>query len=245
MIELVHFQLTKHCNLRCWFCGQWGNKGFFSESKGTPMSFDDWKQAADQLAEYGTAVGALPDIILWGGEPLMAPYFADLVHYLRRKGFTLGLVTNGVLLNKHAELIREAFRHIYVSVDGDRECHDAVRGKGVFDCVSRNLGLIQGGNAYISLMCVISESNLQKLEQIPTVLSELPCDEIILQEMIGLSSEEIAQYKKWMEEAFRVRASDIDGWENSIPEDARKQDTLRRILDKTYKKPVKYIPHGI
>ena len=244
-IELVHFQLTKNCNLRCWFCGQWGSKGFFSDSKGLPMSFDGWKQVADQLVEYGDTVGALPDIMLWGGEPLMAPYFDDLVLYLRQKGFSLGMVTNGVLLNKHAKLIREEFKHVYVSVDGDKACHDAVRGVGVFDRVAENLKQIHGGKAYISLMCVISESNIQNLDQIPAVLSDLSCDEIILQEMIGLTLDEIFQYKQWMETSFNIQATDIEGWENTLLEDKRKDAALQRIMGNTYRKPIKYIPHGI
>lgn len=209
------------------------------------MSFADWKQVADQLAEYGAATGSLPDIMLWGGEPLMEPHFDDLVIYLRQKGFSLGMVTNGVLIHKHAQLIREEFKHVYVSVDGDRDCHDAVRGKGVFDRVAENLKLIHGGSARISLMCVISESNIQKLEQIPTVLSALSCDEVILQEMIGLTPDEISQYKQWMEATFDIQAVDIDGWENTLLEDKRKNVLLQGILSKTYGKPVKYIPHGI
>lgn len=244
-IELVHFQLTKNCNLRCWFCGQWGNKGFFSDSHGVPMTLADWKRIADQLVEYGAASGILPDIMLWGGEPLMAPYFDELVCYLRQQGFTLGMVTNGVLLHKHAELIRREFKHIFVSVDGDRACHDAVRGNGVFDRVAENLKLIHGGSASISLMCVISESNIEKLEDIPAALSELSCDEIILQEMIGLNAGEIAQYKHWMQSAFGICATDIDGWENSLLTDGRKDTALKRILETKYRKPVSYIPHGI
>lgn len=244
-IELVHFQLTKNCNLRCWFCGQWGNKGFFSDSYGIPMTLTDWKQVADQLVEYGAIAGMLPDIMLWGGEPLMAPFFDELVVYLRRKGFSLGLVTNGVLLHKHSDLIKKEFKHVFVSVDGDRECHDAVRGKGVFDRVAENLKQIRDGNAFISLMCVISESNFEKLEDIPAVLSELSCDEIILQEMIGLNAMEIAQYKQWMLNTFGIHATDIDGWENDLLADERKETVLKQILSKKYRKPVKYIAHGI
>ena len=209
------------------------------------MSFEDWKQVANQLVDYGAAVGELPDIMLWGGEPLMAPYFDDLVIYLRQKGFSLGMVTNGVLLDNHAKLIREEFKRVYVSVDGDRECHDAVRGVGVFDRVAANLKLIHGGKAYVSLMCVISESNIQKLDHIPSILSELSCDEIILQEIIGLTQSEISQYKQWMKTVFGIQATDIEGWENTLLEADVKNAMLQRITQHIYQKPLKYIPHGL
>jgi len=49
VLKLVHFQLTRNCNLRCWFCGQWGKKGFFSNASGEAMAFDDWKKVVSDL----------------------------------------------------------------------------------------------------------------------------------------------------------------------------------------------------
>ena len=39
-IEMVHFQITRNCNLRCHFCGQWGKKGFFSDASGNNIFAD-------------------------------------------------------------------------------------------------------------------------------------------------------------------------------------------------------------
>ena len=40
-IRHVHFQITRNCNLRCEFCGQWGKNGFFREASGDEMTFPD------------------------------------------------------------------------------------------------------------------------------------------------------------------------------------------------------------
>ena len=88
-LQLVHFQITKNCNLRCWFCGQWGKKGFFADDKGSQVSYEKWLEIVNELYNYGKKVGRLPDIMIWGGEPLICPFFDDLVLTLKQKGFNL------------------------------------------------------------------------------------------------------------------------------------------------------------
>ena len=48
-IEKVHFQITKQCNLRCPFCGQWGERGFFAKANGASLSIEDWLAVAKEL----------------------------------------------------------------------------------------------------------------------------------------------------------------------------------------------------
>ena len=83
--ELIHFQLTRNCNLRCYFCGQWGKKGFFSGADGEEMTLADWKKLALDIKSTYTP---LPHIMLWGGEPLVCPFFDELVMFLKEQGLT-------------------------------------------------------------------------------------------------------------------------------------------------------------
>ncbi len=243
-IELIHFQITKNCNLRCWFCGQWGRKGFFADADRPPLDFKDWSGIVEQLADYRVKTGISPDIMLWGGEPLLCPFFEKLVHLLRRNHFELGIVTNGTMIDKYAQLLKKEFRHIYVSIDGDRETHDKIRGRGVFDKVSENLKLLYGGNAVISIMTVISQDNLDILSTLPNVFDGLTCDEIILQDMIALTHKEAEEYKRWMKECFGINATEIDSWVNENADETRKRKVLDRTLAKECSKKLIYLPHG-
>ncbi len=243
-LELVHFQITKNCNLRCWFCGQWGKKGFFSDASGAAMTLDDWKEIIRQLADYRDQSGTSPDIMLWGGEPLVCPFFAELVHALRNNGFRLGMVTNGILIDRYADILKNEFHHIYVSIDGDRETHDKIRGKGVFDMVAHNLELLRGGRAKISIMSVISQDSLPILHQLPEILGELNCDEIILQEMIYLTSQEAEDYAAWLNKEFGQTASEIFSWVGTGVGETQKAAAISDVLSRTYSKPVTYLPHG-
>lgn len=241
-LELVHFQLTRNCNLRCWFCGQWGRRGFFAGAQGEEMTFADWKRVAGELAGFQEK----PDIMLWGGEPLVYPDFERIVRFLREKGFSLGLVTNGVFLDRHASLCRDSFERIYVSVDGNREIHDAIRGEGVFDRVLSNLALLKGGRAEIVIMAVITPALLEILPEFPRLFEPYSPQKILLQQMIAFSGDEIKRYKAWLLDAFGRRAKEIDAWENDPGADfwEKQSAALKELSQNAYPFPVVFLPHG-
>ncbi len=240
-IRLVHFQLTKNCNLRCWFCGQWGKKGFFSDAVGNAMSLKDWKSVISQLKEYGIKNDNLPEIMLWGGEPLIYPDFDEIVRILRKEGFKLGIVTNGVMINKFCKTLKNEFKHIYVSVDGVKEVHDKIRGNGVFDTICDNLKMLEGTSAKITVMSVISDDNILNLDQTVSELLKLNCDEIILQDMIALSKDEAVKYKQEMKK-IGIDAEYIDSW---IMENPPRVDLkISEEICKKYNGKVKHLPHG-
>ena len=197
-LELVHLQLTRQCNLRCRFCGQWGTKGFFSECQGDGLSLAEWKRVADSLDRYSYAAEKRPLVILWGGEPLVYPEFENIVKYLRTYGFELAIITNGVLLNKYSELIKTEFRSVYVSIDGTREVHDSIRGKGVFEKVIENVHLLKGGNAKIIFMTTICPENIEILPDLPALLDGCGPDKMLFNELIHFDLREIAEYKNWL-----------------------------------------------
>lgn len=200
-IRLAHFQITKSCNLRCPFCGQWGSRGFFADANGSALSLDEWLDAARQLA----MLSPRPKLMLWGGEPLVCPFFDELAAALYDMGFTLQAVTNGVLIDRHIDVIRRYFERVYVSVDGLREVHDAIRGAGVFERVDKNIRMLDPSR--VTIMTVATK------ELDPYALAEYFADyTIYLQTMIALSAEEIAEYKSWLRGCFGTEASEIDAW---------------------------------
>ena len=134
-VKAVHFQLTGRCNLACSFCGQ--NKGMLGTGREElPVGF--WLRCAEETE---------PDapVPFWGGEPLLYPGFEELAERLSASRHPLEIVTNGTLAGRHAETLCRRFRRIFISVDGPRELHDAVRGKGVFDRVRASLEKLRAG----------------------------------------------------------------------------------------------------
>jgi len=248
-IEMVHFQITKNCNLNCWFCGQWGTHGSFLKKTDAEMTLDNWEDVIDSLVRYSDLSGYRPAVIIWGGEPLLTPLFSPVVNRLYNLGFTLGLVTNGTLIDQNLALCRKAFRQIYISIDGSRKVHDAIRGEGVFDKVKHNISLLKGGRAQLILMSVLTPAITGDLEKTIKELSAFQPDQLLLQEMIALSREEIQSYKEWMLEQFQTEAIEIDAW--VIPDGADAQTTAH--THSWYEEwlelhpspfPIQHLPHG-
>ena len=138
-IKQVHFQITRNCNLRCPFCGQWGKKGFFADSSGVPMAVEEWKRIISELITYRERHGENITVTVWGGEPLVSPYFDEVITLLKANAFETEIITNGVLINQHFEKIKNCVDVLYVSLDGTKEIHDSIRGEGVFERVTENL----------------------------------------------------------------------------------------------------------
>ena len=238
-IKQVHFQITRNCNLRCPFCGQWGKKGFFADSSGEAMSIEDWKRIISELESYGNRMGEMPTVTVWGGEPLVSPYFDEILTLLNEKGFRTEVITNGVLINEHSEVIKNCVRRLYVSLDGPQSVHDAIRGEGVFGTVKANLKALN--HPCVTIMSVITPGLVSSLPQFLTELKEFNIKELYLQDMIGLSRDEIEEYKKWMKDAFDISATDINSWENN--ELKVFNDEVDRHLDTNYGYRIEHKTH--
>ena len=210
-LRQVHFQLTRNCNLRCSFCGQWGKKGFFADSSGSEMTLNDWNRIIYELEEYRYKTGTSPVITLWGGEPLVSHCFDEIAKTLKYKQFQTELITNGTKIDKHKEIIEECIDRLYVSLDGNSKIHNQIRGEGVFEKVIENLERLNHKN--ITVMSVVTHALIDNLEGFLDELNKLKIHTLFLQDMIGLNKDEVKEYKLWMNEAFGIEAKEIDSWE--------------------------------
>lgn len=205
-LKHVHFQITRNCNLRCSFCGQWGKKGFFSDAAGEEMTFDDWMRLIDELDD------SKPKITVWGGEPLTSVHFDAIMKELKARGFETEIVTNGMLIDKHIDVIRSCCDKVYVSIDGIKEIHDYHRGNGVYERVTDNLKRLAHHN--VTVMSVITPELIYTIDSFLEELEDIGIKELYLQDMIGLSEGEIMLYKLWMRMKFKKEAEYIDSWYN-------------------------------
>lgn len=240
-LELVHFQITKNCNLRCWFCGQWGKRGFFSDDKGVEVSLDKWLEIINELKVYGQEVGRLPDVMLWGGEPLVSPYFSKLVTVLHNNGFKVGVVTNGVFIDRFCEIINENVSVLYVSIDGTKDVHDAIRGSGVFDKVVKNLNYVDKNKVDVRIMSVVTEQFIYNFDEFIQNVAEISPQKLILQEFIYLSVDEAEDYKKWLKTAFNQNADSIFTWVGNF---VNLREKTLNLLKNKYPVDIEFIPHN-
>jgi len=82
------------------------------------------------LIDQITAAGA-QRIGIWGGEPLVRKDISEIIDYSKRKGLFVSLDTNGYLVPKMIDKIKN-IDILVISFDGPEEAHDANREKGSY-----------------------------------------------------------------------------------------------------------------
>jgi len=114
-------KLTQRCTLDCAHCPWSGN--------GPELSTDRWKEIMHEL--YGLGCRHL---VLEGGEPTLRRDLQELILAAKAMGMKVTVATNGT-----RPLQSYTPDRFLVSVDGTRETHDALRGKGAYDRLIENL----------------------------------------------------------------------------------------------------------
>ena len=213
-VRLVHLQLSYKCNLRCSFCGQWGRHGYMSDGRGATdeLSESEWLDVVDRIAEMSPGPG-LPEFIIWGGEPLLSPAFPAVAKHLRRRGFPLAVVTNGVLLEKFAPLLAECADTVYVSLDGPEAVHEEIRGtQGIYPRIMNGLRQLSGKRPCLVGLFTLCERNMAVAADYPCELGGMGLDKLLIQHLIHCSPGRARDYRRWMKEGFGQDCAGLDSW---------------------------------
>jgi Fe-coproporphyrin III synthase len=136
----IALAVNNRCFLKCLHCDvgearRNKEKRFFyqrvtgGETKKNEIPLIVLKKLVDDVCEYKPIIR--PTFL----EPLLRKDLFGFADYVKSKGLTFNLQTNGVMLPKRSkEIIDSKIDIVRVSIDGPRHVHDYLRGvKGVFD----------------------------------------------------------------------------------------------------------------
>ena len=162
---VVEFDPTTACNLACPACISRDllNQGFFSRKR------------IRQLTQEIIDAGVKAVVLIGGGEPLAHPEINWVIEHLGNNNVQLGITTNGLLIDKHLDVIARHASWVRVSIDAaTAETFQRVRpshsGLSEFDRAIRNMKLLskvkQGKMGY-SFM-IYSEGEFDKLKSVTT-----------------------------------------------------------------------------
>ncbi|MFH1045748.1 MAG: radical SAM protein [Candidatus Omnitrophota bacterium] len=152
--------ITYRCNLQCRFCE-------VSDKKMRELSTAEIKEAMLIFKQMGC--------IGWGftgGEPLLREDLVELLRYAKECHFATSLVTNGTLTQKVALLEKELIDFVMLSLDGDRESMERIRGKGTYDKVLAALAILSKKNIKTCLSTIVDGYSQNLIKHVIQVSKE-------------------------------------------------------------------------
>lgn len=235
---VVQFIPTEACNLRCPFCNQWGEAGYFLAGSRKVESMDPLPITA--LIRSLSPRDSL--INVHGGEPFAYKYVDTLLTELAERDFDVLITTNGTLVKKHLPAVARIKNLAFIlSIDGDEALHDSVRGKGTFNQITeglaclfdlrRSLGLPLPLVIMSSVVCEWTSDVIQKAYQTASALGVFMINynlRYFMPESAGLA------YEKHLTEEMGVTSS--GAWRGWVAPGHEKHDyrestsALRRLL---------------
>jgi MoaA/NifB/PqqE/SkfB family radical SAM enzyme len=162
--DRISVNLTLRCNLSCSMC---------TTCYDAPeLSLDEVRSIIDQTAEWGVEV-----FNPLGGEPFMRGDIEEILSYAVLQGFYVTLTTNGTLITERRARsvagIPSDRLHFNISLDGDAESNDAVRGEGSYERAIQGYRRLReadssAGNAKRKILAntILHAGNLDRFEEI-------------------------------------------------------------------------------
>lgn len=178
--------LTGRCNLRCRHCFVWNEDGFLTHADAACSNNEIPLEKIQECLDYTKPAGTR--LYLWGGEPLLYSRFHELCELLTVDPRWTTLCTNGLLIQDHLDDLKRISDHLVllISLDGFAECNDAIRGRGTFDRVIRNIRALKDCSnegsfeGEVSLCCVISDAMIPRLYEFCEFIETLEINTLYL-----------------------------------------------------------------
>ena len=161
---MAELDITYRCNLKCQMCQRW------RDPRPDGLSLKAYRDLACEFAELG-----VHQISVAGGEPLMREDVFRIIETFAKRGMSVNICTNGMLIEKYRrEIAGCGATCVTVSLDGATAgCHDAIGGhKGSLQQIERGiesfLGRRANGAPILRVRMTISSANSQEVRNFYT-----------------------------------------------------------------------------
>jgi radical SAM protein with 4Fe4S-binding SPASM domain len=161
---ILFLDITARCQCRCWFC-------YNRSGEAHPAEMNS--EVACSLIRRFAELGGL-ELRLSGGEPTLHPDLPLFIDLAGRYALLTILVSNGMIAPRMLEVLKHSpVTAYYLSLQGDRETHDSVRGEGSYaQCCHTAATLIAAG-CRVRLSMIFHKRNQYCLEHLVRLADRL------------------------------------------------------------------------
>jgi radical SAM protein with 4Fe4S-binding SPASM domain len=189
-LRYLELLVTNKCNLACKHC--------YLRSGNSDLPVEAIEKTFNEFEDIGGI-----RLMVSGGEPLLHKDFRKINELIRRYDFRAILLTNGTLLNK-CIVNNLNFNEVQVSIDGLKDTHDFIRGKGTFEKTLKAIPLLKDKGIDVTVATMILKRNVDELEKLNKLINksgikkwnvDVPC--VLNDDDIFLDPEKAGRYFKY------------------------------------------------
>lgn len=169
--DIAYIEVTRACNLRCKHC--LNNSGKVMKNQ---LTTEEIYKLINDLANAG-----IQEIRFTGGEPLVHKDIYKMIELATKLGLYVSIGTNGTLIDKQtAQKLKDAgLKKAVTSLDGIKEKHDSIRGKGNYEKTVASIKYLQEQGIKIKVNSVIMRSNMDDVIMLAKELNKMKIDMLI------------------------------------------------------------------
>ena len=208
-VQIINY-VTSRCNLRCSHC-------FYKESLNNP---DPGEIPRERLIKTMKSIGPVLWYSLAGGEPFIRPDLENLIQDVQEncRPKVFSFPTNGWYTERTFKTVLRTLQRLergnlilFFSLDGPKDIHDEIRGKGSFDNLSKTLERLRPlkkiyKNLYTNFILTVTPQNAAVA---PIFIREIS-------KKFNADSISINLYREHSPDAPRLPKSLIDAYQKTV-----------------------------
>ena len=165
------WHITDDCDQRCKHCY------IFSENTCKKIDSMSWEQMLDTFyncLDFCEVYHRRPYFYITGGDPILHPYFWNLLRLLKTSDIPFTILGNPFHLNDEvcARLKAYGCEKYQLSIDGLHETHDWFRKPGSFDCTLEKIACLNRAGVRSVVMTTVSGTNINEVPGIVDAVVE-------------------------------------------------------------------------
>jgi len=176
MIRFVlQWHITERCNLKCTHCYQ--DEQIIKDELSLAEKFEVVDKFVDFVKILNQNHPSRGIINLTGGEPFIDNELEALLNYISKFSdlLSFNFLSNGTLIDTKTSLLLQNYRPSYVqiSIDGDENAHDKIRGVGAFSKAIEGIKKLQNDNIQVVISFTAHKQNYKEFPKVVKIAKRL------------------------------------------------------------------------
>ena len=170
----VQWKMTEKCNLKCKHC--WNG-----DVREEQISEEQYLLMAEKICSWNVL-----EVTLTGGEIFTISNIDTIIEYFVSKGVYVNLFSNCILIDRHIEILKK-YRdlvQVNVSIDGNREYHEKIRGNNTYERTLENVKLLLESKIKVVSNTVINKLNYTCIPDLIVKLVDIGIKDIQISHLI-------------------------------------------------------------